>query len=188
MNKKDKGNKRSGLSREAATEEILAILSKNPQQTFNYKQVAKRLNITDEHNKKLISGILNELSKKSTIQEVYQGKFKSKTASRGYITGTVDLTRMGYGFISTEDLDEDVFVSARNLKTALHGDKVKVLLCAKRKGARPEGEVVEIIERSRTTFVGTVEIMPIFAFLIPDNKNMPFDLFIPSAKLNGAKQ
>lgn len=188
MNKKDKGNKRSGLSREAATEEILAILSKNPQQTFNYKQVAKRLNITDEHNKKLISGILNELSKKSTIQEVYQGKFKSKTASRGYITGTVDLTRMGYGFISTEDLDEDVFVSARNLKTALHGDKVKVLLCAKRKGARPEGEVVEIIERSRTTFVGTVEIMPNFAFLIPDNKNMPFDLFIPSAKLNGAKQ
>ncbi len=188
MNKKDKGNKRSGLSREAATEEILAILSKNPQQTFNYKQVAKRLNITDEYNKKLISGILNELSKKSTIQEVYQGKFKSKTASRGYITGTVDLTRMGYGFISTEDLDEDVFVSARNLKTALHGDKVKVLLCAKRKGARPEGEVVEIIERSRTTFVGTVEIMPNFAFLIPDNKNMPFDLFIPSAKLNGAKQ
>ena len=58
----------------------------------------------------------------------------------------------------------------------------------KEKEHRPEGEVVEIIERWRTSFVGTVEIMPNFAFLIPDNKNMPFDLFIPTSKLNGAKQ
>jgi ribonuclease R len=98
------------------------------------------------------------------------------------------MTRMGYGFISSDDIEDDVFVSAKNLRTALHGDKVKVWLYAKRKGARPEGEVVEIIERSRTTFVGTVEIMPNFAFLMPDNKNMPFDLFIPGSKLNGAKQ
>jgi ribonuclease R len=115
-------------------------------------------------------------------------KYKPKTSEKVFITGTVDMTRMGYGFISSDDIEDDVFVSAKNLNTALHGDKVKVLLYAKRKGARPEGEVVEIIERWRTSFVGTVEIMPSFAFLIPDNKNMPFDLFIPSSKLNGAKQ
>jgi ribonuclease R len=119
-------------------------------------------------------------------------KKKEKNGSKGcdrvYITGTVDMTRMGYGFISSDDMEDDIFVSAKNLNTALHGDKVKVLLYAKRKGARPEGEVVEIIERWRTSFVGTVEIMPNFAFLIPDNKNMPFDLFIPVSKLNGAKQ
>jgi ribonuclease R len=115
-------------------------------------------------------------------------KYISKTSDRVFITGTVDMTRMGYGFISSDDIEDDVFVSAKNLNSALHGDKVKVQLYAKRKGARPEGEVVEIIERWRTSFVGTVEIMPSFAFLIPDNKNMPFDLFIPSSKLNGAKQ
>jgi ribonuclease R len=98
------------------------------------------------------------------------------------------MTRMGYGFVQTEDIEEDVFVTAKNLRTALHGDKVKVWLFAKKKGARPEGEVVEILERWRTTFVGTVEVMPNFAFLIPDNRNMPFDLYIPTAKLNGAKQ
>jgi ribonuclease R len=124
------------------------------------------------------------MSKKDKKKE----KNGSKAGNRVYVTGTVDMTRMGYGFISSDDIEDDVFVSAKNLNTALHGDKVKVLLYAKRKGARPEGEVVEIIERWRTSFVGTVEIMPSFAFLIPDNKNMPFDLFIPVSKLNGAKQ
>ena len=189
MSKKGRGKKGSDLTRESATEQIQLMLSKNPQQGFNYKQIAKRLNINDPGEKQLISEILKEQTKKGVLQEPYPGKYKVKVkANRGYITGTVDMTRMGYGFVSTDDLEDDVFVTAKNLHTALHGDKVKVSLFAKRKGARPEGEVVEILERWRSSFVGTIEIMPNFAFLIPDNKNMPFDLFIPSGKLNGAKQ
>jgi ribonuclease R len=187
MSKKGKGKQKTGISRESATQQIQSILSDNPQQGFNYKQIAKRLNINEPAEKKMITEILRELMKKGTIREAYQGKYSAKS-TRGYITGTVDMTKMGYGFVSTDDLEDDVFVSAKNLRTALHGDKVRVMLFAKRKGARPEGEVVEIIERWRTTFVGTVEIMPNFAFLIADNKNMPFDLFIPTSKLNGAKQ
>jgi len=187
MSKKGRGKKNADFSSESASSQVQDILSKDPQQTFNYKQIAKRLNISDHSEIQMISEALKELTKKGVIKEVYQGKYKAKE-SRGYITGTVDMTRMGYGFISTDDLEDDVFVSAINLRTALHGDTVKVLLYAKRKGARPEGEVVEIIERWRTSFVGTVELMPNFAFLIPDNKNMPFDLFIPASKLNGAKQ
>ncbi|HUX57762.1 MAG TPA: ribonuclease R [Bacteroidales bacterium] len=187
MRTKGKGKQKSGNSREILTRQILDTLTKSQEQGFNYKQVAKRLNITDSTNKQLVSDILRELTKQGGVQEIYHGKYRVKQ-SRGYITGTVDLTRMGYGFITTDEIEEDVFVTARNLKTALHGDKVKVWLYARRKGARPEGEVVEIIERWRTSFVGTVEIMPNFAFLIPDNKNMPFDLYIPSSKLNGALQ
>ncbi len=187
MSRKGQGKGYSGISRENLTGNILATLTKSPDQGFNYKQIAKRINITDAASKKLVSDILRELCKKGDVQEIFQGKYKAKV-NRGYVTGTVDMTRNGSAFISTDDLEEDVFVSAKNLKTALHGDKVKVWLYAKRKGARPEGEVVEIVERWRTSFVGTVEIMPNFAFLIPDNKNMPFDLFIPTANLNGAKQ
>jgi ribonuclease R len=187
MSRKGNGRIRSGISKESATEQILSILSRSPEQGFNYKQIAKRLNINETSDKQMISEILKDLTKKGTVKEIYQGKFSARV-SRGYITGTVDMTRSGYGFITSDDIEEDVFVSAKNLRTALHGDKVKVWLFARKKGSRPEGEVVEIIERWRTSFVGTIEIMPNFAFLIPDNKNMPFDLFIPTSKLNGAKQ
>src|SRR5664279_673205 len=164
MSKKSKSKRDSGSSKESLVGQILATLTKNPEQGFNYKQIAKRLNITDSAEREMISDSLRELAKQGSVQEIFHGKYKIKV-SRGYITGTVDMTRMGYGFISTDDLEDDVFVTAKNLKTALHGDKVKVWLYAKRKGARPEGEVVEIIERWRTSFVGTVEIIPNFAFL-----------------------
>jgi ribonuclease R len=182
-----KKKKRGSLSKESVTEKIITILSKSPHQGFNYKQIAKRLNIDGPSEKQMISEILREMTKKGTVKEVYRGKYSIRL-SRGYITGTVDMTRMGYGFVVSDEMEEDIFVTAKNLRTALHGDKVKVRLYARKKGSRPEGEVVEIIERWRTSFVGTVEVMPNFAFLIPDNKNMPFDLFIPSSKLNGAKQ
>ncbi|MGA1978623.1 MAG: ribonuclease R [Bacteroidales bacterium] len=187
MSRKGKGKKKQGFSRKTASSEIQSIMSSGPRQTFNYKQIAKRLNISDPEERNLISEILSELARNGVIKEVSQGKYQVKD-SCGHVTGTVDMTRMGYGFVTTDELEEDVFISAKNLHTALHGDTVRVRLYARRKGARPEGEVVEIIERWRTSFVGTVEVMPGFAFLIPDNKNMPFDLFIPPSKLNGAKQ
>ncbi len=187
MSHKGKGKHRSGISKESLTGQVISVLSNSSEKGFNYKQVAKRLNLSDAPSRQMISDILDDLTKQGRAQEVYRGKYRMKQA-RGYITGTVDMTRQGYGFVITEDIEEDVFVTGKNLRTALHGDKVKVWLFARKKGARPEGEVVEIIERSRTTFVGTIEVMPNFAFLIPDNRNMPFDLFIPSSKLNGAKQ
>jgi ribonuclease R len=188
MAKKGKVKHTSGIPKKILTEQILGILNSNPGQALNYKQIAKRLDISAESDRKMISEVLRDITSQGLTQEIYQGKYRSKAVSRGYITGAVDMTRSGYGFISTDDIEEDVFISANNLHTALHGDKVKVWLYAKKKGARPEGEVVEILERSRTQFVGTVEVMPNFAFLIPDNKNMPFDLFIPGSKLNGALQ
>jgi ribonuclease R len=187
MGHKKKGKHSQGPSKEHLTGMVISALSKSSEKGYNYKQIAKKLSITDPADREMVSDILDELTHQGIAQEIYRGKYRIKQA-KGYITGTVDMTRMGYGFVVSEDMEEDVFISAKNLKTALHGDKVKVWLFARRKGARPEGEVVEVLERWRTTFVGTVEVMPNFAFLIPDNKNMPFDLFIPSSKLNKAKQ
>ena len=74
-----------------------------------------------------------------------------------------------------------------NLKHALNGDKVKVLVYARRKNSRPEGEVVEIVEKKKATFVGTIQLSENYAFLLPGGKQMPYDVFIPLHQLGGAK-
>ncbi|MFN2337234.1 MAG: ribonuclease R family protein, partial [Bacteroidales bacterium] len=152
-----------------------------------YIQIAARLKITEKEEKKALSDALLRMKKEGMAEERNHGKYVLKSVG-GYVTGTIDLTKFGYAFVISEESEDDVFIAARNLNTALHGDKVKVILHARHKGKRPEGEVVEIISRSRATFVGTIELTKQFAFLMPDNKNMPFDLFIPLSKLNGAKQ
>ena len=64
---------------------------------------------------------------------------------------------------------------------------MKVQLFAKRKGAEPEGEVVEILESKERTFVGKLQVAKGFAFLITENKTLANDIFIPKDKLKGGK-
>ncbi len=178
---------KSGIDQKKLIELIVKAMAKNPRQPLNYKQIAAKLRLTEKEEKRALSEALLRMKKDGTAEERGHGKYILKAVG-GYVTGTIDLTKFGYAFVVTEEMEDDVFIAARNLNTALHGDQVKVLLYARHKGKRPEGEVVEIITRSRATFVGTIELTKQFAFLIPDNKNMPFDLFIPLSKLNGARQ
>jgi len=71
MNRKGTGKKKSGITAESAKDHILSILSQNPKQSFNYKQIAKRLNINDPSEKQLISEILRNLKKQDLVKEVY---------------------------------------------------------------------------------------------------------------------
>jgi ribonuclease R len=174
------------INKKSLRENMLAVFRNNPSQSYNYKQLAKQLEIRDSPVKKMIFEILYELVNEEHLQEVQIGRFHLKQEAC-YVVGTVDLAANGYGFVVTDEYPEDIFVSVTNLNHALHGDKVKVYLFAKRKKSRPEGEVVEIIERARTTFVGIIEISKNFAFLVPSGKQIPFDIFIPIRSLKEAK-
>lgn len=178
---------KAGIDQKKLIELIVKAMANNPRQPLNYKQIAAKLRFTEKEEKQALTEALLRMKRDGMAEERGHGKYVLKAVG-GYVTGTIDLTKFGYAFVISEESEDDVFIAARNLNTALHGDKVKVLLYARHKGKRPEGEVVEIITRSRATFVGTIELTKQFAFLIPDNKNMPFDLFIPLPKLNGAKQ
>src|SRR5512133_2005867 len=183
---KNSKNRPQKINKKQLTNNILAVFSAHPKKAFNYKQLAGALLITDTSEKKLITEILYGLKEKETVEEISTGKFR--LASRGgTIIGTVDIARGGYGFVSSENFKEDIFISQNNLNHALNGDTVKVLLYAHKKSRELEGEVIEIIERARETFVGTIELAERFAFMVPDSRHMPFDLFIPLDKLKGAK-
>jgi len=187
MAKKKKGRKKPpGIDTQALADSIVSVFASEPEKTFNHKQMAARLMVRDADTKKTINQTLIDLKKEGRLEEVYRGKYKLKSKA-GYITGSVQLTSSMNAFVISPELQEDIFIAHKNLHHALHGDTVKVYLYARRKKRHLEGEVVEVLQRSRNRFVGTVEISKNFAFLMPDSKNMPYDLFIPLDNLNGAK-
>jgi len=184
---KSKRHTKDKLTRDQASALIMGVFGRNPKQTYNYKQISKLLFFNDKYRRAVVTRTLDELVAQKQLEQVEPGRFRMLKRA-GYKTGTVDMTHHGYGFLVSEDTDDDIFIARNNLKTALDGDLVKVFVYPRRKqSTRNEGEVVEILERARDTFVGTVEISRNYAFLLPDNRKMPFDIFIPLEKLKGVE-
>ena len=183
--KKDNRNIKHQTGKTTLKNKIIGLFSRYPARSFNYKQVSTALVVKDIAGKKQIEKSLTDLKKENRLEEISPGKYKLKSKT-GFITGMVDMTAFGSAYVVSDALQEDAFISQANLHHALNGDKVKVYLFARRKNRRLEGEVVEILERKRKTFVGIVEVSGKFAFLIPDNRQMPYDIFIPLSKLQGA--
>jgi len=177
--------KTEGKKKSFFFEEILKVLSANRNKLLNYKQIAAELHIADFAQRQLINVILEELKNNGSVIEPERGKFKIKSVEL-YITGRVDMTSSGNAYIVSEDTEEDVVVSPKKTLNAMHGDTVKVRIFPKGKG-KQEGEIIEVIERAKTEFVGTVQVSPRFAFLVPSNIKIHVDIYIPLDKLNGAK-
>jgi ribonuclease R len=109
----------------------------------------------------------------------------SRQPSRKFIEGRVDMTRTGAAYIVSELLDTDVYVPPKYMNGALHGDTVRVLLFPKppyRRGQmirKPEGEVVAVLKRANEFFIGTLRKSRKYALFLPDNPNMPVDIYVP---------
>ena len=88
----------------------------------------------------------------------------------GVVIGTLDLSKKGFACVTPDESDIEIAISSENLHNALHGDKVEVSLFAHTDNGGQEGEVIRIIKRARTTFVGTIEKGKNRAFLVPNHK------------------
>lgn len=177
--------KKQGVKKSYLFEEILKVLAANPNKSLNYKQIAADLNITDHSQRLLINAILDELKANDAVSEPERGKFKIKTIEK-HVSGIVDMTSSGTAYVVSEETEHDTFIPQRKTLNALHGDLVKVRLIPRR-GGKQEGEIIEILERAKTEFVGTIQVSPRFAFLVPSNNRVHVDIYIPLEKLNGAK-
>ncbi|MFA4868366.1 MAG: ribonuclease R [Pedobacter sp.] len=169
------------------TQLISDVLEKSNNEALNYKQVSAKLNITDAASRETILEVLKDQAKKGVFTETEKGKFKLKDL-KTFLTGKVDMTADGSAFVVPDDeFEKDIFVSARKLHNALHGDKVKVYVYAKKRGRKNEGEVVEIISRNKTDFIGVIKISDRYAFVNIDDRKMLHDIFVPLSDVNGAK-
>ncbi len=112
---------------------------------------------------------------------------ENRKTVEGELEGILKTTRKGNGFVSIEDRDEDIEIQSSYLNRALNKDKVRVLLHKKIQDRQTSGEIIEIIQRAKMKFVGTLEKGKGFFFLKPQDPKMYTDIFIPAEKAIGAK-
>jgi ribonuclease R len=183
MSKKPKklGNKPKDF-----TAQLFKILSKEPSKSFNYKQIAAILELSDTKSRNEIIRDLKILKAQDKIHETEIGKYQIISKAE-YYEGVIDMTSRKNGYFVCDELEDDVFVPFINLNHALDGDKVKAYIYNRRSSRKPEAEVLEILERKKTEFVGVIDIQKNFAFVTTANAKMYTDIFIPKNKINDAE-
>ncbi|RDI56507.1 ribonuclease R [Flavobacterium glaciei] len=170
------------------SEKIIKILSQSANKAFNYKQIGAKLELDDTESRNQIIKDLKILASQNKIIESEPGKYLVKAESKDYYEGKIDMTGRKTAYFVCPDMEEDVFIPTNNLNHALDKDIVKVYVYNRRKGKRPEGEVIEVIERHKTDFVGVIDIQANFAFVSTANPKMYTDIFIPKDKIGEAEQ
>ena len=168
------------------TSQIFKILTREPSKSFNYKQIAAVLELNDTKSRNEIIRDLKILKAQDKIHETEIGKYQIISKSE-YYEGVIDMTTRKNGYFICDELEDDIFVPFINLNHALHGDKVKAYLYNRRSSRKPEAEVLEVLERKKTEFVGVIAIQKNFAFVTTTNAKMYTDIFIPKNKINEAE-
>jgi ribonuclease R len=173
--------------------QILTIFGKNPYQYFNYKQIAAKLEISNQDEKEIIRKTIEEMLQNNVLVAGNRGKYKLNpihivAEGSNIIEGRISMKQTGKAYLIANNTEiEDVFIASNNTARSLNGDIVKVHLFPARKGRRPEGRVIEIVKRGKELFVGTIKESKNISYFIPDNTNMPIDILIPNQALRGAK-
>ncbi|MBQ4376260.1 MAG: hypothetical protein II793_01020, partial [Bacteroidales bacterium] len=167
--------------------QILKIFAKSPFEAFNPKQIASRIGARDKAARQLVLNTMLQMAEDDILtDEEQKGRYKinpryisDDLLPQNYLIGTIDMKQSGKAYvIPQEEGREDVQISPNNTNRALHGDTVKVMMFPQRKMRKPEGQVVEIIHRAKTRFVGVIQRQERFAFMVSDSRTMPVDIFI----------
>ena len=116
-----------------------------------------------------------------------RGKYRYKKTTIA-IEGVVDITTKGHAYVSVKGMDQDVFVRNKYLQNAVSGDRVRLAMFSNFKKRKPEGEIIEILERNKIQFVGVVEFSEKAAFVLINNPRIHFDVFLTNQERKKVKR
>jgi ribonuclease R len=183
--KSPKNNKTQGRKIPANFQsDLKSLLLQNPGKAFSIKHLFRHFKLNNKTDKLKLVEDLEVLAFDDVIVMTPRGDFTINAPGK-IVEGVVDFVNPRYAFIISDDIEKDIWVNSDDLKFALDGDRVKVNVYPTTEGRRPEGEVIEIVERSKDEFVGKIELSERYAFVVVDNKKMHLDIFVPN---NATKQ
>lgn len=164
---------------------ILNLLDAEPRRGLTLTQIIRKTGAKKKEDLKKIERFIESLLDSDRIRQLSNGNFVSNRSVEEFV-GTVDHISSRFGYVDIGE-EGDIYIKAKDLGSAVHGDTVKVTISNTKHGEHREGKVVEIVKRNRTRFVGRIEVSANFAFVIPDFRKIHQDFFVYPENVNGAK-
>lgn len=167
-------------------QEILKFMRESVYRPLTMKELIKSFNIPLEERssfRRLIRGLTSD----GEIIKIKGDRF-GLPEKMNLVTGVVQGHPDGYGFVIPEDGGEDLFINPRNMREVMHGDRVICRAESAQKGGKKEGTIVRILERGHKTLVGIYEPSGHFGFVIPDDRRISHDIYIPLKYSGKAKR
>ena len=168
------------LNRRNMTDLVTDWFRDNQDSSISVKRLCEELRLKTHPMRSMCMDIVMDLLEDGFLKEK-DGQFQLMQKSK-YIEGVLQRRVGGKNFLVPDDGGDPVFVAERNSAGAVNGDRVKVVLFARRPHSGQEGEVTEIIRRAKDTFVGTLQVKGKFAYLVTPDKS-DRDIFIPLSSL-----
>ncbi|WP_314951922.1 ribonuclease R [Tannerella forsythia] len=184
--KQQKASHIKRMKKEAIVQAVLNTFQLNPKAIYNYKQLSKSIGIEAQVQKLYVADLLYDLTYDGILAEAEPGRFRLNSLGTVAV-GIFQRRSNGRNAFLLEDGGEPIRVAERNSHHAMDGDKVRVQLFARRRGAEPEAEVMEVLENKKRTFVGRLQIAKDYAFLVTEDKTLSNDIFIPREHLHGGR-
>lgn len=148
------------------------------------KEIAILLDIPKENRADLME-VLDALVTEGSIGLSKKGKYGR--VENTAIVGKFMSTQKGFGFVSVEGEEDDIYIAGKDTAGALNNDTVQLVVISERKDGRSrEGKILKVLERGTLDIVGTYERAGGYGFVVPDDKHFARDIFVPGGKDGGA--
>jgi ribonuclease R len=169
-------------------QEVLEFMREKAYKPMTYQELEKHFGIGDAEEFKQFLKLLNQLEAEGKIYRTRTDRY-GIPERMNLLRGRLQVHPKGFGFLLPDDSDQaDVYIHANDMKGAMNGDIVLVRAAAKPgSGGRQEGEVVKVVQRAVTQVVGLFQSFESYGFVIPDDKRITKDIFIPKEKFMGAE-
>ena len=168
------------LNRRTMTDLVTDWFRDNQESSISIKRLYDELKLKTHPMRSMCLDIVLELLDDGFLKEK-DGQFQLMQKSK-FLEGVLQRRVGGKNFLVPDDGSENVFVAERNSAGAVNGDRVKVVLFARKPHSGLEGEVTEILKRAKDTFVGTLQVKGKFAYLVTPDKSDK-DIYIPLSSL-----
>lgn len=166
-------------------------MESHPHKVFSEKEIVDLVEAKGSSERTLVHQVLLDLEMFDLIKLIQRGVYQfigddgKVHGSSDEVVGVIDFNQRGAAYLIVEGMDDDIFIHQSNTGKAFHQDKVRVQLVNRH--GKIEGKVLEVVDRKRTEFVGTVDIGKSTVFVRPDDPRMPVDFFIEKGHLKGAQ-